>query len=152
MRKIRIIEFISLDGVIQAPGGPGEDGDYPHGGWAVPHSDPAVEEAIEACHGEAFDLLLGRRTYDIWSAYWPKAESGLMADSLNVSFRMEPRHANSLSSTRRLRPRASSSALTGPADLCGPAPSTKRRREPTFFAFFRSSAREQSLACLSKEA
>src|ERR1019366_5021405 len=41
MRKIRIIEHISLDGVIQAPGGPKEDGDYPHGGWAVPHSDPA---------------------------------------------------------------------------------------------------------------
>ncbi len=71
MRKIRIIEQISLDGVIQAPGGPNEDGDYPHGGWAVPHSDPAVREAIDAGHGEAFDLLLGRRTYDIWSDYWP---------------------------------------------------------------------------------
>ena len=66
-------EQISLDGVIQAPGGPNEDGDYPHGGWAVPHSDPAVGEAIDAGHGEAFDLLLGRRTYDIWSDYWPKA-------------------------------------------------------------------------------
>jgi hypothetical protein len=47
MRKIRIIEHISLDGVIQGPGGPNEDG-YPHGGWAVPHSDPAVGEAIDA--------------------------------------------------------------------------------------------------------
>jgi hypothetical protein len=63
MRKIRIIEHISLDGVIQAPGGPNEDGDYPHGGWgAVPHHDPAVGEAIVAGHGKAFDLLLGRRT------------------------------------------------------------------------------------------
>ena len=67
MRKIRIIEHISLDGVIQAPGGPNEDGDYPHGGLAVPHSDPAVGEAIYTGHGEVFDLLLGRRTYDIWS-------------------------------------------------------------------------------------
>ena len=75
MRKIRIIEQISLDGVIQAPGGPNEDGDYPHGGWAVPHSDPAVAAAIDGAHGEAFDLLLGRRTYDIWSSYSLLAES-----------------------------------------------------------------------------
>ena len=85
MRKIRIIEQISLDGVIQALGGPNEDGDYPHGGWAVPHSDPAVGEAIDAGHGKAFDLLLGRRTYDIWSDYWPKAENSPMADSLNAA-------------------------------------------------------------------
>jgi dihydrofolate reductase len=85
MRKIRIIEQISLDGVIQAPGGPNEDGDYPHGGWAVPHSDPAVREAIDAGHGQAFDLLLGRRTYDIWSDYWPKAQNSPMADSLNAA-------------------------------------------------------------------
>jgi hypothetical protein len=51
MRKIRIIEQISLEGVIQAPGAPNEDGDYPHGGWAVPHSDPAVGEAIDAGTG-----------------------------------------------------------------------------------------------------
>ena len=61
MRKIRIIEHISLDGVIQAPGGPGEDGDYPYGGWTVPHADPVVGEVIVAAHREAFDLLLGRR-------------------------------------------------------------------------------------------
>jgi hypothetical protein len=52
MRKITIIEHISLDGVIQAPGGPGEDGDYPYGGWAAPHADPAVGEAIVAAHGD----------------------------------------------------------------------------------------------------
>src|SRR5512142_1093844 len=73
MRKIRIIEHISLDGVIQAPGGPNEDGDYPYGGWAVPHSDAAGGEAIVAAQGEAFDLLLGRRTYDVSSGYCPKA-------------------------------------------------------------------------------
>ncbi len=59
MRKIRIIEQISLDGVIQAPGGPGEDGDYLHGGWAVPHSDPTVGEAIAAAHGENFRSAAG---------------------------------------------------------------------------------------------
>ena len=85
MRKIRIIEHISLDGVIQAPGGRNEDGDYPYGGWAAPHHDPAVGEAIVAGHGEVFDLLMGRRTYDIWSGYWPKAAKSPMADSLNAA-------------------------------------------------------------------
>lgn len=87
MRKIRIIEHISLDGVIQAPGGPDEDGDggFEQGGWIVPHSDPAVGEAIVAAHGKAFDLLLGRRTYDIWSGYWPKIENNPIADSLNAA-------------------------------------------------------------------
>jgi dihydrofolate reductase len=85
MRKITVIEHISLDGVIQAPGGPDEDrdGNFEHGGWIVPHSDPAVGEAIVAAHGKAFDLLLGRRTYDIWSDYWPKITNNPMADSLN---------------------------------------------------------------------
>lgn len=92
MRKIRIIEHISLDGIIQAPGGPNEDGNYPYGGWAVPHADPAVGEAIHAGHGEAFDLLLGRRTYDIWSAYWPKAESSPLADSLNAATKYVATH------------------------------------------------------------
>jgi dihydrofolate reductase len=87
MRKIRIIEHISLDGVIQAPGGPGEDrdGDFEYGGWAHPHSDPAVGEAIMAAHGQAFDLLLGRHTYDIFAGYWPKVGNNPMADSLNAA-------------------------------------------------------------------
>ena len=84
MRKLRIIEHISLDGVIQAPGGPNEDSDYPHGGWAMPHFDLAVGEAIDAAHGERFDLLLGRRTYDIFAGHWPQ-QSGPMADSLNAA-------------------------------------------------------------------
>ncbi len=91
MRKIRIIEHISLDGVIQAPGGPNEDGDYPHGGWAAPHADPAAGEAIMAGQGETFDLLLGRRTYDIFSAYWPK-EKNPMADGLNAATKYVATH------------------------------------------------------------
>ncbi len=74
MRKIKIIEHISLDGVIQAPGGPEEDPNgFAYGGWAGPHADPEAGGDIVAAHGEAFDLLLGRRVYDIWSGYWPKA-------------------------------------------------------------------------------
>ncbi|HET6975294.1 MAG TPA: dihydrofolate reductase family protein [Pyrinomonadaceae bacterium] len=83
MRKIRIIEHISLDGVIQAPGGPDEDGDYPYGGWAAPLSDSAGGEAIVAAQGDKFDLLLGRRTYDIWSGFWPHAPKSPMADAIN---------------------------------------------------------------------
>jgi dihydrofolate reductase len=85
MRKIRIIEQISLDGVIQAPGGRNEDGDYAHGGWAMPYFDTAILEAIAAAQGRSFDLLLGRRTYDIFAGYWPKAENGRIADGLNAA-------------------------------------------------------------------
>jgi hypothetical protein len=63
------------DGVIQAPGGPNEDGDYSYGGWTAPYRDPAAGRAVLAGHSEPFDLLLGRRTYDIWSGFWPKARA-----------------------------------------------------------------------------
>ena len=87
MRKIRIIEHISLDGVIQAPGGPEEDpsGGFAHGGWAGPHADPEAGGDIVAAHGDAFDLLMGRRVYDIWSGFWPKAPKSPMADSINAA-------------------------------------------------------------------
>ena len=84
MRKLRIIEHISLDGVIQAPGGKGEDGDYPYGGWSAQYDDPELGEAIVAAHSEPYDLLLGRRTYDIWSGHWPKAK-GPFADAINTA-------------------------------------------------------------------
>ncbi|MGH7133491.1 MAG: dihydrofolate reductase family protein [Phycisphaerales bacterium] len=92
MRKIRIIELISLDGVIQAPGGPGEDGDYRHGGWTVPFADPAIGKAIIAAHGTDFDLLLGRRTYDIWAGYWPMVSGGPIADSFNAATKYVATH------------------------------------------------------------
>jgi dihydrofolate reductase len=87
MRKIRIIEQISLDGVIQAPGGPDEDttGDFNLGGWAMPYFEQAIGEAIDAAQGKRFDLLLGRRTYDIFAGYWPKIQNSPMADSLNAA-------------------------------------------------------------------
>jgi len=92
MRKIKIIEHITLDGVIQAPGGRDEDGDYPYGGWAAPHDDPAGGEAIVAAQGETFDLLRGRRTYDIFSGFWPKAPKSPMADSLNAATKYVATH------------------------------------------------------------
>jgi len=94
MRKIRIIEQVSLDGVIQAPGGPDEDrdGDYSHGGWAMRYCDTAILEAIAAAQGKSFDLLLGRRTYDIFASYWPKAESSPIADGLNAATKFVATH------------------------------------------------------------
>jgi len=85
MRKIRIIEHMSLDGVIQAPGGPEEDksGGFKHGGWSAPHADPEAGAAIMAAQGGDFDLLLGRRTYDIFASFWPKAPKSSIADGLN---------------------------------------------------------------------
>lgn len=74
MRKIIVVEFISLDGVTQAPGGPEEDtsGGFKFGGWLVPYSDPALNDALKFTYGPTYDLLLGRKTYDIFAGYWPK--------------------------------------------------------------------------------
>jgi dihydrofolate reductase len=81
MRKLRIMEHISLDGVIQASG---EDG-FPYADWTAPYRTPAGRDELLAAHGGRFDLLLGRRTYDMWSGFWPKAPSSPMADSLNAA-------------------------------------------------------------------
>jgi dihydrofolate reductase len=69
--------FISLDGVVQAPGGPEEDttGGFAHGGWMEPVFDEAVGHQVDTLFAGDFDLLLGRRTYDIFAAYWPCAAS-----------------------------------------------------------------------------
>ena len=73
MRKIRGSVFVSLDGVMQAPGGPSEDptGGFAHGGWLPQFFDEDVGQAIDDFFGDRYDLLLGRRTYDIFAAYWP---------------------------------------------------------------------------------
>ena len=82
MRKLKIMEHISLDGVIQVSG---ENGDFPYSDWTAPYRTPAGREALLAAHGGTFDLLLGRRTYDMWSGFWPKAPSSPMADGINAA-------------------------------------------------------------------
>ena len=82
MRKLKIFEHISLDGVIQHSA---DGGDFPYGDWTAPYRTPAGRDAVMAAHGERFDLLLGRRTYDIWSAFWPKAPSSPIGDRLNAA-------------------------------------------------------------------
>jgi len=91
MRKIRVIAHISLDGVI-SPGGPNEDSDYAHGGWTAPYRTPAGAAAVAESYGTTFDLLLGRRTYDLWAGFWPKAGSSPIADSLNAATKYVATH------------------------------------------------------------
>ncbi|WP_411032871.1 dihydrofolate reductase family protein [Shinella sp. BYT-45] len=73
MRKIIVGAFTSLDGIMQAPGGPDEDpvGGFTFGGWGVPHFDEKMGQTIDKLFAEPFDLLLGRKTYDIFAAHWP---------------------------------------------------------------------------------
>lgn len=91
MRKLRIFEHISLDGVIQARGGRDEEPDYAYGGWAAPYHNEAAGEAIVAAQGQSFDLLHGRRTNDNFTNYWPK-QIGPMADSLNTATKFVATH------------------------------------------------------------
>jgi len=74
MRKLIVLEHTSIDGVIQAPGGPEEDpsGGFAYGGWSGPYSDEILGTALRKQMNSPFDLLLGRKTFDIWEQYWPK--------------------------------------------------------------------------------
>ncbi|TVR47142.1 MAG: dihydrofolate reductase [Puniceicoccaceae bacterium] len=78
MGKLTVAEFVTLDGVIQAPGGPEEDPSdgFRFGGWIVPYDDDAIDQAVLDLYAQPFELLLGRRTYDIWASYWPKIRPG----------------------------------------------------------------------------
>jgi dihydrofolate reductase len=87
-RKIRIFEHISLDGVIQPPG----DSDFANGGWMVRYRTPAGAAAVAEAQGTGFDLLLGRRTYDLWADFWPKAKGGLFADPINAATKYVATH------------------------------------------------------------
>jgi dihydrofolate reductase len=89
MRKLKIMEHISLDGVIQHSA---DEGDFPYSDWTGPYRSPAGRDAVMAAQGERFDLLLGRRTYDIWSGFWPKAPSGPMSDPINAATKFVVTH------------------------------------------------------------
>ncbi len=89
MRKLKVIEHISLDGVIQHS----NDGDgFPYSDWTAPFRTPEGRDRLMAAQGERFDLLLGRRTYDLWSAFWPKAPGSPMADRLNAATKFVVTH------------------------------------------------------------
>jgi dihydrofolate reductase len=77
MRKIIVLTFMTLDGVMQAPGGPQEDtsGGFSYGGWSFPYFEEFMGEVMGEQMGRPFDLLLGRKTYDIFASYWPHQDS-----------------------------------------------------------------------------
>ena len=85
MRTLIVSTFLTLDGVMQAPGGPGEDDSYGfvHGGWSVNYWDEQMGRIMSEAMSAPFDLVLGRKTYDIFAAYWPHATDDAGAKPLN---------------------------------------------------------------------
>lgn len=85
MRKLIVSTFLTLDGVMQAPGGPREDGSdgFTHGGWSVNYWDEQMGQVMSESMSAPFDLVLGRRTYDIFAAHWPRAIDDPAAKPLN---------------------------------------------------------------------
>jgi dihydrofolate reductase len=81
MRKLIVLSFITLDGVMQAPGGPREDdsGGFTYGGWSVGYFDEFLGNVMTEQMGHPFDLLLGRRTYEIFAAHWPRVSDDDLA-------------------------------------------------------------------------
>jgi len=82
MRTLKIIEHVSLDGVVQHTA---DENAFPHGDWTTPYRTPDGGAAVLAAQGDSFDLLLGRRTYDLWSDYWPAAPSSPIGDGINAA-------------------------------------------------------------------
>lgn len=76
MRKIIVLAFLTIDGVMQGPGGPTEDpsGNFAYGGWLVPYFDDVLGATMAEQMGKPFDLLLGRKTFEIFASYWPHHE------------------------------------------------------------------------------
>src|SRR6188768_1964376 len=74
MRKIIVLSMITLDGVMQAPGGPKEDksGGFKYGGWVAPYGDKVGGKVVQKELKQPADYLLGRKTFEIWANYWPK--------------------------------------------------------------------------------
>ena len=88
MRKIRIFEHTSLDGVIAPPG----DSDFAKGGWMSSYRTPTGAASLAARLGHGYDLLLGRFTYDQWASYWPKIKEGPFAEGLNAATKYVATH------------------------------------------------------------
>jgi dihydrofolate reductase len=94
MRKLIVAAFISLDGVMQSPGGPQEDpsGEFRLGGWIVPYADEDIDQAVQDLFSQPFELLLGRRTYDIFAAYWPRVRADSASHAIADLFNSVPKH------------------------------------------------------------
>ena len=94
MRKITVLSFLTLDGVMQAPGGPEEDpsGAFRLGGWTVPYVDDVIGQDLQNLFSQPFALLLGRRTYGIFAAYWPRVPVDATSRAIADRFNRVPKH------------------------------------------------------------
>ena len=103
MRNLIVPAFVTLDGVMQGPGGPDEDptGGFTHGGWAVNHWDEAMYGAMGEMLASPFDLLLGRRTYEIFAAHWPHVGEGERDERGGTASDVDDPAAAALNSARK---------------------------------------------------
>lgn len=102
-REIVANSFLTLDGVMQAPGGPDEDpsGGFRHGGWSAPYWDEEMGRRMESFMDQPFDLLLGRRTYEIFAAHWPYADEAARAERGGQASPVDNPAANALNRARK---------------------------------------------------
>jgi dihydrofolate reductase len=103
MRRLVVAAFVTMDGVMQAPGGPDEDptGGFTQGGWSVPYWDDAMNEAMTAVFGRPFALLLGRRTYEIFAAHWPYVDDAARAERGGTASEVDDPAASALNAARK---------------------------------------------------
>jgi hypothetical protein len=143
MRKLVVVEFLSLDGVYQAPGGPEEDteGGFKHGGWQVPYSDDVFGSAAGESMAETDVNLFGRKTYEIMAAYWPNAPSdNPYAQHLNNV------QASVASRTlKKVEFGWSTTCFPSPVDPSSPSPASRLQRQS-------QSLMEFALPCLKSDA
>jgi len=120
--ELTLTTFLTLDGVMQAPGGPGEDetGGFPHGGWVFPHVDPVFGEMLRGIFANADAFLLGRGTYDIFAGHWPRVTDP--ADPVATALNGLPKHVAS-----RTRARFDWNASHHVADVGAEVPALKAR-------------------------
>jgi dihydrofolate reductase len=117
MRKLTVGLFVSLDGVMQAPGGPEEDTTrgFSYGGWIAPFRSEATIGAVGALFAKPFDLILGRATYDSFAAHWPYDETDPAAETYDAGGARNPDRESSV------RPRAGVQGGAGPPPVRGPS-------------------------------
>ncbi|KIC43604.1 riboflavin biosynthesis protein RibD [Ruegeria sp. ANG-S4] len=87
MRQLAVLTFVTLDGVMQSPSMPEEDpsGGFQHGGWAAPYWDSVMEQVQRHAMSDPYDMVFGRKTYDLFAGHWPNAPSSALADRINAA-------------------------------------------------------------------